>query len=177
MCTLIDARRCCGHALSVGNCRIRKHLRLGYVRRDDRRTRQEFGAKCRDSILTDEACAAGRDHDGIDDDVPRMVLVEFFRDHADECGIRDHADLYGIGRDVGEYCIELRREKVGRDGENVRDPRGVLRCECGKCAHAVDAVRGHGFEICLNARAAARITSRNGECRVYFQCSSLLRVL
>ena len=97
-----------------------------------------------------------------------MVFVQLLCNHADERGIRDHADLYGVGRDVGKDGIELRREECGRDGEDVGNARSVLRGQCGDGSHAVNAVRGHGLEIRLNARATARIAARNGECCVHF---------
>ena len=84
-----------------------------------------------------------------------MVFVQLLGNHADERGVRDHADLHRIGRDIGEHSIELRRKECGRDGEDVGDAHSVLRGERSECAHAVDAVRGHGLEIRLNSRAAA----------------------
>ena len=92
----------------------------------------------------------------------------------DECGVRDHADLDGIGRNIGKDGVKLRREEGGRHGKDICNAHRILRGECRDGAHAVDAVRRHGLEVCLNPRSAAGVAARNGQCRMHFHHSPLL---
>jgi len=56
------------------------------------------------------------------------------------------------------------------DGEQVEggDAGGVLRGDGGDGGHAVDAEDGEGFEIGLEAGAAAGIGAGDGECGEHF---------
>ena len=53
---------------------------------------------------------------------------------------------------------------MGGDVQNGRHPGGVLGGQGGDGAHGVDPVHGHGFQICLDAGAAAGITAGDRQC-------------
>ena len=75
-----------------------------------------------------------------------------------------NADLDGAGADVGEDGVYLLGQKLGADLEDAGYTGGVLGRQGSDGAHGEDAVHGHGFEVGLNAGAAAGIAARDGKC-------------
>ena len=74
-----------------------------------------------------------------------------------------HADFGGVRADVADDGINLRGEDGRGRGVDGRDAAGVLRRQRRERAHAVAAQRGEGFEIGLDARAAAAVRAGDGE--------------
>ena len=74
-----------------------------------------------------------------------------------------HAHFGGVRADVADDGINLRGEDGRGRGVDGRDAAGVLRRQRRERAHAVAAQRGEGFEIGLDARAAAAVRAGDGE--------------
>ena len=55
-------------------------------------------------------------------------------------------------------------EKIGGDLHDCPHAGGVLRCEGGYCAHGVNAVCGHCFDVGLYACTAAAVAARYCQC-------------
>ncbi len=85
------------------------------------------------------------------------------RHRFDRRGARQHADLDGANRKIGEYRVHLRQDEVARHVADRRHALRVLRGQRGDDAGAIDAERREGFEIRLDAGAAARVGARDGE--------------
>ena len=84
------------------------------------------------------------------------------RDHFDQTGGRDHPGLHCIRKDIRENTIQL----LCQEGRcHLHDPcyAGCILGSQGRDrAHGIDAIGGHGLDICLDAGASAGITS--GDC-------------
>ena len=76
-----------------------------------------------------------------------------------------HADLYGKRRNILTDCGDLLFQKRRRNGTDLPNPCGVLRRQRCNGAHAKTAQHGHGFQVCLDAGAAAAVTPGNGQNR------------
>ena len=78
-------------------------------------------------------------------------------DGLDDLGRAEHADLDGGDLDVLEDRVDLGADEFRRRQMNAANAFGVLRGEGRDRGHAVAAERCEGFEVGLNAGAAARI--------------------
>ena len=78
-------------------------------------------------------------------------------------GARQHADLHRADIEIGEHRVDLRGDEIGRHVEDGGDFLGVLRGQRGDDGGAIDAERGEGLEIGLDAGAAARIRAGDGD--------------
>ena len=59
--------------------------------------------------------AAGSNHDRVDDDEGRTVLLQFFSNDPNRFGHADHADFNGIDVDIFKYGINLRCDQFRCD--------------------------------------------------------------
>ena len=156
----------CGplHIGGVLNGHAGEDLRLGDVRRQDLGQRQELFAQRGHGVVTQQLCAGCCDHDGVHNDVLCAVFLQFCRNRFDQLCRGYHADLDGIGEDVGKHCVELLRQKMRGRVKNVGHAGGVLGGQGRDCAQGKNAVGGHGLDVCLDTGASAGITSGNGQC-------------
>ena len=152
------------HVVRGADLHAGKDLALGNVRGEDGGHGKQIFLQGADSIVRDQLCAAGRHHDGVDDDVFRLEFSEFFRDALNDPSRCDHADLHRVRTDVRENAGDLLLDKLGRDLKNSLHAGGVLGCQGCDGAHAVHAVRHHGLQICLDTGASAGIASGDRQC-------------
>ena len=72
-------------------------------------------------------------------------------------GVEEHPRLDGVGADLGEEGVQLRRD-VGRgDRLDARDSLRPLSGDGRDDGRSVDAVRGEGLEVARDPRAARRV--------------------
>ncbi len=93
----------------------------------------------------------------------RAIAVERGGDNVDRRRVGEHADLHRADIEIGEHRVDLRGDKVRRHIMDGEDALGVLRRQRGDDAGAIDAERGKGFQIRLDAGAAARIRAGDGQ--------------
>ena len=74
-----------------------------------------------------------------------------------------HANLHGIHADVFHHGLNLRLQHLGRHTVNGAHAHGVLRRDGGDGRHAKAAQGREGFEISLNACAAAAVGASDGQ--------------
>ena len=125
------------------------------VRRHHQRARDEIAAQGSDAPRRQQPVAGGRDHHRIEHDVLRVVAREAFGDGLDRRHLRQHADLDRVDVEIGEHRIDLRGDEIRRHVVNGGDALRVLRGQRGDHRGAIDAERAEGFEIGLDAGAAA----------------------
>ena len=102
-------------------------------------------------------------------------MPQLFRDHADAVRIGDHADLDGIRHDIREYRIKLRRDKRRRNIQYIGDAERILRGQRRDDGHRIAAVDRDRLDIRLNACAADRIRSGDGQNLSDHLCTSSRR--
>ncbi len=117
-----------------------------------------------DRILVEQPIAALRDHHRIDDDVGKVELRDRGGDRFDDGRGGEHADLDGVGAEIGGDRFDLRRDEVGRQRLPGGHAERVLRRDRGDRRCAEDAVRGERLQVGLDAGAAARVAARNCQC-------------
>ena len=91
------------------------------------------------------------------------MAIERRGNRVDRPGIGEHADLHRADVKVGEHRVHLRADEVRGHRMDAENARGVLRRKRGDDARAIDAERGKGLEVRLDAGAAARIRAGNGQ--------------
>ncbi len=148
--------------LVAGRRGFEEHRGLRQIGRHHPRARDQF-AQPAEHIAAQQFFAGGRDDDRIEHDIARLVAVERGGDDVDGRGVGEHADLDRAGIKIGEHGIELRGDEIGRHIVNAEHALGVLRRQRGDDGRAIDAERGKGLQIGLDAGAAARIRAGNGE--------------
>src|SRR6185369_7198729 len=120
-----------------------------------------------DRRIIGERRAAGRDHDGIEDDRKARLLglqpFEALGDLLGGKGATDHPDLYRIDSDVTDNRFDLREDHLGRDRMNGTDTDSVLRSDGGDRSHRVTAKHGDGLDVGLNPGASARIRAGDNQ--------------
>src|SRR5205807_7684211 len=84
-------------------------------------------------------------------------------DRLDGRKLRHHADLDCADVEIAEYGIELRGDEIRRQRMNSADSFGVLRGQRRNDGGAVDAERGKGLEIGLNAGPSRGVRAGDGE--------------
>ena len=72
-----------------------------------------------------------------------------------------HADLHGVDANVIQHRLQLRLQKRGWHAVDGLHPLGVLRGQRGDGGHAVAAQSAEGFQIGLDACAAAAVRTGN----------------
>ena len=109
--------------------------------------------------------AARRDHHRVEDHQRQIQLLDRRGNRFDDGRRREHADLGRVDADVAGDRFDLRGDEIGRQRRERRDAERVLSGDGGDGARAVDAERGEGLEIGLNAGASARIAAGDGQRR------------
>ena len=145
----------CPHA---GNCTRRiahvfrrrdrnpsERLRLGDVRCDHERQRQQPARKRFDCVLAKQAVSRSGNHYRVDHQVANVVPGDAVRDSLDDAGAGQHARLHGVGADVGHHGVDLRRDHVEVDLLHRGYAERVLRRHRGEHRSPVDAERGERF--------------------------------
>ena len=155
------------HPGGVGDGQTGQDLRFRDVRRHDLGHGQQLFSQGGDGVIPQQLGAGGGHHHGVHHDVLGLVETQPFGDGLDEGRRGHHADLHGIGEDVGENGVQLLGQKMRRRLEDVGHAGGVLGGQGGDGAHGEDAVGRHRLDVGLNARAAAGIAARNGQCSVH----------
>ena len=125
--------------------------------------RHEFGEQGLGGVFEGEAVAGGGDEDGVEHGEGCGVAAQGGGDGADGFGVGQHADFDGVDADVGEDGFALGADDVAGDGVHGLHALGVLRGYGGDDARAVCAERAEGFEVGLDARAAAGVGTGDGE--------------
>ena len=177
MVCLADDFRRRHHIRRACNFHIGKHLRLGNVRRNNRRKGQKLFLQRRNCILANQLCTAGRNHHRVNHDIFRMICRQPFRNHGNQVYRRNHPDFHRIGADIRKYAVNLHPQKFRCHLKNPLYAGGILRRQCCNRAHGEYPVHRHGFQIRLNPCAAAGIAACNAQCcfhAVFLQTFSLL---
>ncbi len=104
-----------------------QRLRLGQVRRHDRREREEPLDQRLDGVVLQQLRARARDQDRVDDERDGVPLEEL-RDRLDDRAREEHPGLRGVDADVVEDRVELGADEVrrqlvhGGDGRSCSAP-------------------------------------------------------
>jgi hypothetical protein len=93
----------------------------------------------------------------------RLVVLQRSGNRGDHFGVGKHAELDRTDAEIVEAGVDLRAQEGHRRHVHGRHPTRVLRGERGNRGQAVHAVRGEGFEIGLDAGAAAGVGAGDGE--------------
>ena len=83
------------------------------------------------------------------------MFAKAVRDGTNDLRRRDHAHLYGVRTDVVEHRIKLQAHEIRRRLLDARHSERVLRRERGNDGLGIKPMRCDGFDIGLDARAAA----------------------
>ena len=140
-----------------------ERLGLSGVRRRDEGKGQEPGDEGRDGVLPQEAVAALRHHDGVDDELPHAVMAEPFRHRLDDRCAGEHPGLDGVHADVGCDGVDLGGDHVDGQFVDGGDAERVLGGDGGERARAVDLEGGERLEVGLYARAASGVGACDGQ--------------
>ena len=126
---------------------------LGQIGRHDVGKRQQRRPHQLDGIGRYQEVAAGRDHDGIDDEKGRLGPGQAFNDGVDRGSFAEHACLDRSYIEVREDGRHLAPDHVGRHGVHGLDAERVLRRDRGDDGGPVDAERREGLEVGLDSRS------------------------
>ena len=132
------------------------------VRGRDGRERQEPLGDRDLGLPLEQAGAAGRDHDGVDDDRAAKG-GQLGCDHLDDQRGREHAGLGRVDSDVVDNGPHLSAHEGRRDEVDLFHPGGVLGSQGGNRRHAVRAERRERLEVGLDAGATARVGAGDAE--------------
>ena len=141
---------------------VREQFRFGAVGRQEIGLGQNVPAQGIDRILAEEPLPALAYADGIDHKRELAPLQSGF-DRFNDFGGEQHT---GLGRGDGEAFpdrFELKPHKARFRGMDTRDAHAVLRGQGGNDAHPEPTDNSDGFEVGLNARAAAGVGTGDGE--------------
>ena len=136
-----------------------ERARLGQVRREHARARQDLARRARASASAassrapDSATITGSTTTG----VPGGQLVERRRDRERDLGGAEHPDLDRVDADVREHRAHLREHDLRRDRMDGGDADRVLRGDRGDRARAVHAAARERLQVGLDAGAAAGV--------------------
>ena len=131
--------------------------RFVQVGRDHLGQREQLTHQHAHGLLRNQAVATGGHHHRVQHHMGQLVGANGIGHHAHHVGRMQHADLDRIHANVLHHGIDLGLEHVGRHAMDARDAAGVLRGDGGDGRHAVAAQGAEGFEIGLDACAAAAV--------------------
>ena len=141
-----------------------QYFRLGDVRRDRRaRAASSSTRSALDAVLVEQALAARRHHHRIENhrgSSSSSIAAATASTMAAVASMPIFVASMRMSRAIASICA------VTRSADNAATavtPRRVLGGDRGDRAGAVHAERGEGFQIGLDARAAARIAARDGQ--------------
>ena len=116
-----------------------------------------------DGVLFNQQIARSRNHHRIDDQIFQPILTKFIGYNVNDRRVGEHAGLERVCADVTDYRIDLRRDELRIEGENLSHSNRVLRRDGGDRRCSVNAQRREGFEIGLNPCAGAGGGTGDGE--------------
>ena len=152
------------HPGGVGDGQAGKDLGLRDVGRDDLCQREQLLREGLHGVVPQQPGAGGGHHHRVHHDVFCLIEAQPLGDGADERCRGDHADLHGVGVDVGEHGVQLSGQKLRRRLKDAGHTGGVLCGQGRDGTHGKDAVGRHGLDVGLDAGTATGITARNGQC-------------
>ncbi len=155
-----------GAHLLLAPCLVRPEetRRLGQVRGDDDGARDQDPLQARDRLLIEQNRAGRGDHHRIEHHEDAGEALQSLGDGLDDRRRRQHADLDRADLKVGRNGLHLRDHETRRHDMHALDAQRVLGSERGDRGRAVNAERGEGLEVGLDAGPAPRIGARDGEC-------------
>jgi hypothetical protein len=125
--------------------------------------------------LLQEPVTAGGHHHRVHNHDAGTHLFEPGTDSFNHRGIAEHSYFHGVDADVFAERIELLAEKGSGRNVDATDAAGVLGGKGGDGSHPVPAVGSNAFQVRLDAGAAGRIGSGDGEDPGYIQAPAGLR--
>jgi hypothetical protein len=146
------------HGRQIGRRRsTQQGGRLRQIRRQYGGQRQQFLAQTLHRRVGQQRGATLGHHHRVDHQHRRAPATQAVGDRSHHVGAAEHAELDGIDADVGEHGVDLRRHERRRQRFDGADAAGVLRRQAAQGRHAVNAQRGKGLQVGLDAGAAGRI--------------------
>ena len=141
-----------------------EHARLGQVRGEHGRARQDLLHEGPLRVGVEQARARLGDHHRIDDDGGAgRELIQRAGDRERDGRGAEHPDLDRVDADVGEHRTHLREHDLRRDGMNRGDANGVLGGDRGDRARTVHAAARERLQIGLDAGTAAGVRAGDRE--------------
>ena len=125
--------------------------------------RKHLAHQHRHRFLGNQAVAAGGHHHRVEHHMGGLVMRDGPGHHLGHLGGVQHANFDGVGADVVEHRLNLRLQKRRWHGMDVLHAQRVLRGQGRDRAHPVAAQRGKGFQVGLDAGAAAAVGPGNGQ--------------
>ncbi len=122
-----------------------------------------FVRSASNGVRRQQPVARGRHHHGIEHDMFWRPARQPRGDGVDGRKLRHHPDLDRVDVEIAENRIELRGHEIGGHLMDAADAARVLRGQGRDDGGAVDAERGKGLEVGLDAGAAGRIRAGDGE--------------
>ena len=169
--TAFEQHSCRTQSLQIaGRCLQVRHLAQGaaqqqgslvQIRRHHLHPWKQFAHQHRHSFLGNQAIATGGHHHRVEHHVVQLVMVNRPGHHLDDVRRMQHADLDGVDANVIQHRLQLRLQKRRWHAVDGLHPLGVLRGERGDGGHAVAAQSAEGFQIGLDACAAAAVRTGN----------------
>ena len=132
-------------------------LRLRCVGCDHLGQRYQKGPQRPHRLLLKQLVASLGYHDRVNHQPAQAVLLNLLGDGHDNGGARQHAGLDRVGADVRDDRVYLRADQRRWQLQRFGNPEGILRGDGGENRGAVHAKSGKGFQVRLDARAAARV--------------------
>ncbi len=114
-------------------------------------------------IILQQFITALGHHDRVQHDVAGVVLFEGFADRRDQLSRVKHPDFNGVGAHIAEHRVYLLHGKIRWNGMDAGYAPGILGGQGRYDRHAVTANGGKGFQIGLNAGAAAAVGAGDGQ--------------
>src|ERR1019366_7315368 len=96
-------------------------------------------------------------------DIAGAMACEPLRYCLDRRRPKKHADLHRIDRKIGEDRVHLGGDETGRHVIDRGNALRVLRGQRGDDGRTIDAERGEGLQVRLDAGATARIRACDGD--------------
>ena len=147
----------------VGNVVPQQQSGFVQIGRDQARTREQLAHQHLHGLAGNQPVTAGGHHHGVEHHVAELVMVDGPGHHLHDGRCVQHADLDGIDANVFHHRLDLRLQKLSRYAMDALHAHGVLCGQRRDGAHAIAAQGGKGFEVGLNARAAAAVRTGNRE--------------
>ena len=116
---------------------------------------QQLGHERPERAVVEQPVAALGHHHRIDHERGLRRAADHARDGFDDRGVAEHAGLHRVHREIGDHGADLLDDERRLQYLHRADHLGVLRGDGRDGAQAVDAVRGKGLEVGLDAGAAA----------------------
>ena len=137
--------------------------RLRQIGRHHQRARDELAAHHLEHVAAQQAVAGRRGRHRVEHDVVGAVTREPRRHRLNGRRTEQHADLHRIDREIGKDGVDLGADETGRHVVDRVHALRILRGERGDDACPIHPERGEGLQVRLDAGAAARIRTGDGD--------------